>query len=92
VAADLIQQDWTGVRIVELEGPCRIAPNDLADALAGVIGKPVRAAPVPRKSWVLDGFNEGWIAFRDSGSQAIKGRTNAAAVVAALVAGTHHRT
>ena len=50
VAADLIQEDWTGIRVVELEGPCRVTPNDLADAFARVIGKPVvrcrcRASP-----------------------------------------------
>jgi uncharacterized protein YbjT (DUF2867 family) len=51
VAAELIQADWTGVRVVELEGPRRLAPNDLADAFASAIGKPVRAVPVPRDSW-----------------------------------------
>jgi NAD(P)H dehydrogenase (quinone) len=51
VAARLIRDDWTEVRIVELEGPRRLAPNDLADAFASVIGKPVRAVPVPRESW-----------------------------------------
>ena len=49
VAADLIQEDWTGIRVVELEGPCRVTPNDLADAFASAIGKPVRAVPVPRE-------------------------------------------
>jgi uncharacterized protein YbjT (DUF2867 family) len=103
-AAELIQEDWTGLRIVELEGPCRVTPNDLADAFASVIGKPVRAVPVPRESWdalfrsqgmrhprprmrMLDGFNEGWIEFQDGGRQVLKGRTAAAAVIAALVAG-----
>ena len=105
VAADLIQEDWTGIRVVELEGPCRVAPNDLADAFARVIGKPVVAVPVPRESWdelfrsqgmrnpkprmrMLDGFNEGWIEFRDGGRKAIKGRTNATTVIASLVAST----
>lgn len=105
VAADLIQENWTGIRVVELEGPCRVAPNDLAEAFTQVIGKPVVAVPVPRESWdelfrsqgmrnpkprmrMLDGFNEGWIEFRDGGSQAIKGRTNAITVIAGLVAST----
>lgn len=105
VAADLIQEDWTGIRVVELEGPCRVTPNDLADAFARVFRKPVRAVPVPRESWdalfrsqgmknpeprirMLDGFNESWIEFRDGGSKAIKGRTNAVTVIAGLVAST----
>jgi NAD(P)H dehydrogenase (quinone) len=51
VAADLIQQDWTGIRLVELEGPSRVSPDGLASAFAHVIGTPVRAVPVPRESW-----------------------------------------
>ena len=51
VAAELIQEDWLSLRVVELEGPSRVKPNDLADAFATVLGKPVRAVPVPRESW-----------------------------------------
>ena len=51
LAAKLIREDWTGTRIVELEGPSRITPNDLAQSFTHVIGKPVRAVPVPRESW-----------------------------------------
>jgi len=103
-AATLIQQDWTGQRIVELEGPARVSPNDLASAFARALGKPVRAMPVPRDTWeklflsqgmkhptprmrMLDGFNEGWIEFQDKGRRALKGPTDAATVVAELVAG-----
>ncbi|MFD1987969.1 NAD(P)H-binding protein [Mesorhizobium newzealandense] len=104
-AAELIQQDWTGTRIVELEGPTRVSPDDLAAAFATILGRPVRAVPVPRETWetlfrsqgmknpqprlrMLDGFNEGWIAFSDQ-TKTIKGMTDATAVVAALVAGTN---
>jgi len=51
VAAKLIQEDWAGTRIVELEGPSRVSPDDLAAAFASALGKPVRAVPVPRESW-----------------------------------------
>jgi len=51
VAAELIQEQWVGTRVVELEGPSRVSPNDLADAFARAIGKPVRVVPVPRESW-----------------------------------------
>jgi uncharacterized protein YbjT (DUF2867 family) len=104
VAAELIQQDWSGTRIVELEGPRRLSPKDLADAFAIALGKPVRVETVPRDTWdtlfrvqgmknpmprirMLDGFNEGWIEFQDSGSKAVKGRIDADAVIAQLVAG-----
>ena len=51
LAAKLIREDWTGTRIVELEGPGRMTSNDLAQSFTRVIGKPVRAVPVPRESW-----------------------------------------
>ncbi|ETA72294.1 MULTISPECIES: NAD(P)H-binding protein [Mesorhizobium] len=103
VAATLIQQDWSGTRIVELEGPERVSPDDLAAAFTTVLGKPVRAVPVPRETWealfrsqgmrnpqprmrMLDGFNEGWIAFADE-ARTIKATISATTVVQALVAG-----
>jgi len=51
MAATLIQQDWTGNRVVELEGPRRVSPNDLAAAFAKVLTRPVRAEIVPRDRW-----------------------------------------
>ncbi|VWC84304.1 NmrA family NAD(P)-binding protein [Burkholderia contaminans] len=50
-AAALLQDEWTGARIVELEGPRRVSPNDLAAAFARVLGRPVRAEAVPRDTW-----------------------------------------
>jgi NAD(P)H dehydrogenase (quinone) len=50
-AANLIQEDWTGERVVELEGPRRVSPNDLAGAFARALRSPVRATAVPRESW-----------------------------------------
>ena len=51
IASQLIQEQWTGVRVVELEGPRRETPNGLANAFAHAMGKAVRAVPVPRESW-----------------------------------------
>jgi NAD(P)H dehydrogenase (quinone) len=51
VAAELLQETWTGKRIVELEGPTRVCPNDLAAAFADLLGRPVRAEIVPRDTW-----------------------------------------
>ncbi|MBN3734255.1 NmrA family NAD(P)-binding protein [Burkholderia sp. Tr-20390] len=50
-AAALLQDEWTGARIVELEGPRRVSPNDLAAAFARVLGRPVQAEAVPRDTW-----------------------------------------
>ncbi len=51
VAAKLIEEDWTGTRIAELEGPRRVSPNDLAAAFAKILRRPVRAEAVPRGTW-----------------------------------------
>ncbi|MBY4768156.1 NmrA family NAD(P)-binding protein [Burkholderia ambifaria] len=51
VAAELLQQTWRGVRVVELEGPRRVSPNDLALAFARVLGAQVRAEVVERRTW-----------------------------------------
>jgi len=51
VAAALLREDWRGMRIVELEGPARISPGDLARAFATVLQRPVRVETVPRENW-----------------------------------------
>ncbi|WP_433694969.1 NmrA family NAD(P)-binding protein [Paraburkholderia phenoliruptrix] len=51
VAAELLQQTWHGVRTVELEGPRRVSPNDLASAFARVLSREVRAEGVDRRTW-----------------------------------------
>jgi uncharacterized protein YbjT (DUF2867 family) len=51
VAAQLLQQTWTGARVVELEGPRRVTPNEIASAFADALDKPVRAQIVPREEW-----------------------------------------
>jgi NAD(P)H dehydrogenase (quinone) len=51
LAARLMQEGGSGQRIVELEGPRRVSPNDLAAAFAKALGRPVRAQTVPREGW-----------------------------------------
>ena len=51
LAADLICQEWKGTRVVELEGPARVMPTDLANALATALGRPVKVETVARDSW-----------------------------------------
>ena len=52
LAAQLLQQTWSGTRVVELEGPVRISPNALAAAFAHALSHPVNAEVVPRESWL----------------------------------------
>jgi uncharacterized protein YbjT (DUF2867 family) len=51
VAAELIQEGWSGHRIVELEGPRRVSPNEIADAFAELLGRSVGMEEVPRDTW-----------------------------------------
>ena len=102
IAGQLLQQTWRGVRIVELEGPQRVSPNDLAEAFARVLGRPVCAEGVPRETWgalfrsqgtkdplprmrMLDGFNEGWIAFESEKADIVKGEVELETVLRDLV-------
>ena len=50
-AAALLQENWEGRRVVELEGAQRVSPNTLADAFAKALTQPVRAQAVPRDHW-----------------------------------------
>ena len=51
VAAELLQEDRAGRQVIELEGPTRVSPNEIAAAFAEIIGHPVRAEAVPRQTW-----------------------------------------
>jgi uncharacterized protein YbjT (DUF2867 family) len=101
-AAALLREEWVGTRVVELEGPARISPKDLARAFARAVGHPVRVEIVPREIWeqifrgqgahnplprmrMLDGFNQGWIEFRDHGRWTVKGTTTLESVIRELV-------
>ena len=51
VAAELLLEQWQGRRIVELEGPERITPNQIAATFAALLAQPVRMEAVPRETW-----------------------------------------
>jgi NAD(P)H dehydrogenase (quinone) len=101
-AATLLREASEGHRVVELEGPVRVAPVDLAAALGRALGREVALQVVPRGEWesrfraqgmshprprmrMLDGFNEGWIAFDPGSPRLRKGTTSVQAVVDGLV-------
>jgi uncharacterized protein YbjT (DUF2867 family) len=50
-AAALLQEEWTGHRIVTLAGPADYAPNDVAASIAATLGKPVDVAVLPEAQW-----------------------------------------
>ena len=51
VAAELLRETWAGSRLVELEGPRRVTPNDVAAAFTRILGHPVKMEIVPRETW-----------------------------------------
>ncbi|HEX4022430.1 MAG TPA: NmrA family NAD(P)-binding protein [Acidobacteriaceae bacterium] len=50
-AAELLNDTWTGIRVVELEGPRRYSANDIAAGFSTVLERPVRAEAVPHDQW-----------------------------------------
>jgi uncharacterized protein YbjT (DUF2867 family) len=100
-AAQLLQEDWAGHRIVELQAE-RVTPNAIASAFAKALDRSVRAEAAPRAHWeeifrsegmrnpfprmqMVDGFNEGWIDFSNCGAEARPGRIDIDSAIAALV-------
>jgi uncharacterized protein YbjT (DUF2867 family) len=51
VAAELLRETWKNHRVVELEGPHRVTPNEIATTFARLLGRPVRMEMVPREAW-----------------------------------------
>ena len=50
-AARLLRDRWVGRRIVELQGPAPVAPNDLAAIFGKLLSRPVTAHAVSRAEW-----------------------------------------
>ena len=52
VAAELLQQPlWKGVQIVEIEGPSRVTPLDIAKTFSKLLSKEVKVEAVARDKW-----------------------------------------
>ena len=51
VAADLLQETWDDQRVIELEGPRRVTPTEVAATFANLLGRPVRIEAVPPETW-----------------------------------------
>jgi uncharacterized protein YbjT (DUF2867 family) len=59
VAAELLQERWDGHRVVELEGPHRVAPDEIVATFSNLLGRSVRAEAVPHESWSLCSYRRG---------------------------------
>jgi uncharacterized protein YbjT (DUF2867 family) len=99
-AARLLTERSEGVRVVELEGPGRVSPNDIAAAFTRALGTDVHARVVPRDTWEARFTTEGMKnptprmrmidgfneGWIDFGAGATRGTTGLEATIAALVA------
>ncbi|WP_254058415.1 NmrA family NAD(P)-binding protein [Dyella sp. S184] len=63
IATTLIET-WRGRRVIELEGPRRYSPLDMAQALAAVFERDVEATALPRAQWAARFEAEGMPAGR----------------------------
>jgi len=50
-AARLLREQWVGRRVVELQGPAPVSPNDLAAIFGQLLNRPVTAQAVSRAEW-----------------------------------------
>src|SRR5262245_18759525 len=51
-AAELLLETWNGKRIVELEEPRRLSPNDIARVLSAIFSRTIRTESIPRETWM----------------------------------------
>jgi NAD(P)H dehydrogenase (quinone) len=49
--ADVLQKEWSGQRVIELEGPRRYTPNDVAATFSAVLDRDVEAKVLPSTEW-----------------------------------------
>jgi uncharacterized protein YbjT (DUF2867 family) len=50
-AAELMLDLWAGLRVVELEGPTRVSPQQAAEIIGKLLDREVRMEAVPRDTW-----------------------------------------
>ncbi|WGY71702.1 NmrA family NAD(P)-binding protein [Burkholderia cepacia] len=51
VAAEILQEDWSGIRKIGLEGPIAYSPADIAGTFARVLNRPVRPVALEPSAW-----------------------------------------
>ena len=62
--ASTLAETWHGCRVIELEGPQRYSPRDMAQALAAVLEHDIETIAVPREQWSARFEDEGMPAER----------------------------
>jgi uncharacterized protein YbjT (DUF2867 family) len=49
--ADVLGQEWTGIRYIEVAGPEQYSSNDLAREFSSALGRKIEAVALPREKW-----------------------------------------
>ena len=59
IGAETLLQDWQGRRKLEVAGPRRYTPRDIAAALSAALHRAVEPVAVPRETWVSNFVSQG---------------------------------
>jgi len=51
IAAESLCENWSGVRILDLEGPARYSPKDVAELLSMKLGAAIPPVSIPESDW-----------------------------------------
>jgi uncharacterized protein YbjT (DUF2867 family) len=62
--ANTLEETWFGRRVIEVEGPRRYSPLDMAQSLAAVLEHDVETIAIPREQWAARFVDEGMPADR----------------------------
>lgn len=60
IAAKALCESWRGVRSIELEGPARYSPNDVAEHLSVRRGEAIQPASIPESDWAISIAGQGF--------------------------------
>ncbi len=51
IAARVLAEDWSGRRVIEIEGPKRYSQVEIAALMGAAVGREVKLQPIPRNAW-----------------------------------------
>ncbi|MBD8511249.1 NmrA family NAD(P)-binding protein [Photobacterium sp. CAU 1568] len=60
IAAEVLCEDWRGVRIIDLEGPDRYSPNDVAELVSLKLGEAIQPFSIPESDWAQSIAGQGF--------------------------------
>ncbi|MEP2990010.1 MAG: NmrA family NAD(P)-binding protein [Parasphingorhabdus sp.] len=92
IAAQALCDDWRKVRIIELEGPARYSPEDVANSLSQALSKTVVPIELPETAWPEALSDTGFSAIALNGFVEMTKSLNSGHIGFAKNVDTDHRT